>query len=232
MIVKLFGLKESGIDYLAWLLNENFKNITILRSHTGWEHGELILTYESDYTKWKCNDLTDPMLSSEKEKEALSFNTENLNSGKPLSYYVEEIKSLYDTGELPLLIVLRNPYIWLHEYCVKNFKDGEYRILERAMRMWNGINRDYIDMPWSQQHYIKYEKLVSNSEIELQRMSDFLGVGIAGDIKTNPNILNTTINTTQLIKEICEHEGITEEIFQTMFDDIIEKRILDWYIKL
>lgn len=243
-IVKLYGLNHSGSHYLAWLLNVNFKDMVILHSHTGWNHGYRIFEFNWDASKWN----TDPYFDGDLIKHGQELKREPLNSGEPVTHYEEEIKRLYDEKELPMFILVRNPYTWLYSYCVKHFKEGGGRGLQRAMRLWSDINRDYRDMPWPKECYIKYEKLRDNTEDELKRISEFLDKPLKHDkiIDTDVNAINLHRNINQvsdykksdesdyttIINKICNHEGITHQQFSIMFNDIIDKNVLDWYNKL
>jgi hypothetical protein len=243
-IVKLYGLNHSGSHYLAWLLNENFSNMVVLHSHTGWNHGHRVFEFEWDATKWN----TDPYFDGNISEHATVLKSELLNSGKPVTHYQDDIRRLYESKELPMFILVRNPYTWLYSYCVKHYKDGEGRTLQRGMRLWSDINRDYRDMPWPKEHYIKYEKLRDNTEGELERISKFLDKPFKNDtiIDTEQNVIelfhgnNTNqkfkktneTDYTNIINTICKHESISHEQFSMMFNELIQKDVLDWYNKL
>lgn len=241
-IVKLYGLNHSGSHYLSWLLNHNFNNIVVLHSHTGWNHGEIVTEFNWDASQWN----TDPYFNGDYNDHGNALLKEVLNSGKPVTDYKEQIENLYNSKSLPIFVLVRNPYTWLHSYCVRHFKDSGGRNLERAMKLWSDINRNYKDTDWVNKKIIKYETLRDLTESVINEISQFIGVEQNETFTdTNKNAIHLVHGNThdkfrktseteysKFITQMCVHEGISFEDFSTMFNSLIDVDILDWYNKL
>lgn len=242
-LVKLYGLNHSGSHYLAWLLHNNFNNIGILHSHTGWNHGPIVDEFLWDASKWN----TDPYFDGDKKKHGELLKKEGLNSGKTVVDYKKQLEELYSKKELPLLILIRNPYTWLQSYCIKHYEDSSGRDLARAMKLWSDINRNYINAIYPKRHFIKYEKLRDNTKDELQKISNFLNIPLTEEfLDTDKDAITLHRNLGEggkyikvseqdynmLINQLCKKEGISHKVFSDMFNSLIDKNILDWYNKL
>lgn len=240
-IVKLYGLNHSGSHYLAWLLHNNFQNMVVLHSHTGWNHGKIVTDFNWDASKWN----TDPHFSGDRNKHGQSLKSEHLNSGRLITDYKDQIQNEYQNKTLPLLILMRNPHDWLRSYNIKhNVKSVPWKTLEKSCQTWSEINIDYIVSDWPKKHIIKYEKLRDETFKQLDKISEFL------DIPRNETFLNTgsdavTMSNTDYKvgfdktsgKEISieQHQkrfGITPEEYEKIFEENIDPKVLDFYNNL
>lgn len=239
-IVKLYGLNHSGSHYLSYLLHHNFPNMVVLHSHTGWNHGKIIDKFNWDASIWN----TDPHFNGVREKHGEILKRERLNSGKPVTHYKEQIKHLYKNEDLPLLILIRNPYDWLRSYNIKHNHGVKWKTLQNTVKLWSEINRDYFTHPWPKKHFTKYENLRDNTEQELNKISNFLG------IPRNQKFVDTEKDAVSLQnykpaikfeigggKERCikEHQkifGIAPQEFEEIFEENIDKEVLNNYIGL
>lgn len=239
-IVKLYGLNHSGSHYLAYLLHHNFSNMVILHSHTGWNHGKIVDKFIWDHSLWN----TDPHFNGVREKHGELLKRELLNSGNPVTHYKNEIKSLYKNEELPLLILIRNPYDWLTSFNIKHNRGVKWKTLQNTIKLWSETNRNYFTHWWPKKHIIKYENLRDYTEKELDKISNFLG------IPRNETFIDTEKDAVSLFNEkpdrkfemsggkkrcILEHErvfGITRKEFDEIFEEFIDKEVLNTYIGL
>lgn len=242
-IIKLYGLNHSGSHYLSWLLDKNFFNTVILHSHTGWNHGKIVTEFNWDASKW--ND--DPFYLKDKVEHGIKLKKESLNNGKSVIEYESEIKHLYDTKTLPIIVLIRNPYTWLYSYCVKHYRDGGGRSLERAMKLWTDLNKSYFNTNWPKTHIIKYEKLRDDTKTEVKKIANFLNLNHKEEfVDTNKNAirLHHSTSTNQqfektdeseyeyLIDKLSKHENITSKKFNEMFDSLIDLEIYKKYNEL
>jgi len=242
-IVKLYGLNHSGSHYLSWLLNHNFNNMVVLHSHTGWNHGNIVTEFNWDASKWN----SDPYFKDDLNIHGEKLLKEPLNDGTSVSEHKDKIQELYNSKTLPILALVRNPYTWLHSYCVKHFRDGGGRDLARAMKLWSDINRNYKNTDWENKKIIKYETLRDSTESVIKDISiqfgfdkkpDFIDTDKDAILLHRKGIENHKYRKTsetdysQIINTICAHEGISHETFSKMFKSLIDANILDWYNKL
>jgi hypothetical protein len=172
-IVKLYGLGHSGSHYLAWLLHNNFPNMVILHSHTGWNHGKIRTVFHWDSTLWN----SDPHFNGNRERHGQLLKSESLNSGRPVTDYEHEIEVLYNKRILPIFVLIRNPHDWLRSYNIKhNPKSVPWKSLESSCKLWSEINLNYIETEWNKKHIIKYEHLRDDTTNQLDLISDFLNI--------------------------------------------------------
>ena len=239
-IVKLYGLDHSGSHYLAYLLHNNFPNMVVLHSHTGWNHGKIVDKFNWDATEWN----TDPHFNGVREKLGELVKREPLNSGKSVTHYKNQIKHLYKNETLPLLILIRNPFDWLYSYNIKHYHGIKWKTLQNTVKLWSEINRDYFTHWWPKKHFIKYENLRDNTQEELNKISNFLGINLLDDfIDTDLDAVSLSNDRPERKfemgggKERCikEHQkmfGITPQEFEEIFEENIDKEVLNTYIGL
>ena len=239
--VKLYGLNHSGSHYLSWLLNNNFKDMVILHSHTGWNHGAIV-----DYFDWDSMNWNDPSLSKpKKERQSILLKQEELNSGKSISEYKTEIESLYKNKELPLLILMRNPISWIHSYNIVHEKQHWESTLNSAIDLWNKINKNYIENSWPKKHIIKYENLRDNTKEEMIKISNFLGLELNDDFT---NTKKDAVQMSNRISEIskfrnsanydrCKQDhmlvyGLESDEFDEIVENNFDKEVINFYNNL
>lgn len=239
-IIKYYGLPHSGSHYLCWLLHFNFPNMVILRSQTGWDHGKIVDNFTWNHSWWNA----DPHFNGVREKSGELIKNELLNSGFTVKHYKEQIKELYKNEELPLLILIRNPYDWLRSYNIKHNRNQKWKTLEYSCRLWSHINRDYFTHWWPKKHFIKYENLRDNTEEELDKISYFLGVERNEEFKdtdkdavkfyTSPDApkFQKGGGKERCVREHQQKFNITPDQFDEIFDRYIDKEVLNTYIGL
>lgn len=240
-IVKLYGLNHSGSHYLAWLLHNNFQNMVVLHSHTGWNHGKIVTEFDWNAENWN----TDPYLNVDKKDHAQLLMAEELNSGKVITHYKEQIKKLYENQSLPLLVLIRNPYDWLRSYNIKhNPLLVPWKNLQQSCRLWSDTNQNYMETEWLKKHIIKYENLRDKTETELENISEFLNIqrnNLFRDTVADAVVLSQIDYQTPYEnnggKERCmmQHEkvfNISEQEFNKIFEENIDPKVLDFYNNL
>lgn len=241
IIVKLYGLKHSGSHYLAWLLDSNIEGIVNLHSHTGWKHGEIVENINWDFDSWNG----DPHFKGNRVFYAQALEKEKLNTGKPTVDYKGEINKLYETRALPILILMRNPYNWVHSYVVKHKEDNGNSSIEAAIKLWNNINRSYIEHSYFPKHIIKYENLRDNTLIELKKISEFLNVELRENFvnsdrdairllhhKAKINKISNPLTDKECIALLSKNKKISSENVSDVFTTYLDKEILNFYNNL
>jgi len=221
-IVKLYGLKHSGSHYLDWLLKHNTEEVVVLHNQTGWNHGIIQLKFHWDVTKWN----TDPLFEMD-EKYDSHIKSLELTRGYPVTHYKDEIESLYFDRKLPLLILIRNPYSWIHSYCVKHKEEAGGATFEDAAAQWNSINLNYIKEQYFPKLFIKFENLQQNPQEELKRVSNFLGVELNEEFKDSKTDMVSLANEGDELYTDTSDFSLKNEV-----DKWLNKDVLNFYNSL
>lgn len=217
--VKYYGLNHSGSHYLQWLIENNIPNTRVLRSHTGWDHGKIREAYEEDYTLWN----TDEYFNGNRDNHNLQL----YNEVKP---YLPRIKELYDTKQLPIICLIRNPFDWLYSYCVKHKNEGDNRKVHLAVNLWNEVNKNYIHSTWENKLILKYENLLSEPQQEFKKVREFLGDN-GTEFKNLEYDAIPHMNNSVKNKFVYKQTGLSFSTDNNVVDKI-DKEVLEYYNKL
>ena len=86
-VIKQYGLRRCGTNYLRWLVEHNFKDVIFLENQGGWKHGPVQTKLDLMGTTWN-----DPVVHNEAKikewTEALGENLELIQ--KAFEYVIKE----------------------------------------------------------------------------------------------------------------------------------------------
>ena len=88
-IVKIYGEKRTGTNYLTTLILTNFIDTTVFMNVGGWKHGKFIET---------------------PNKTNLLNTVDRITKDK---INVDETISLFTTKQVKFIIIIKNPYMWI-----------------------------------------------------------------------------------------------------------------------
>ena len=232
-IFKLYGLDHSGSHYLSFLMINNFPNVVMLHSQTGWNHGPIVKTLDWNGTNWNLDRHEHP-----NEKQHIKdLKREPLNSGKTVDFYKKEIEDLYKTRKLPLLCLVKSPWNWLMSFNIKHSK--KYKKIEDSCKKWNDINENYFSNEWENKIMIKYETLRDDTLVTLNRVGSHFNfpklesfIDTDGDLAKGGQFKKVDYTKEQCISAHVTHFKKDKEEICEIFDKFITKKVLDNYNKL
>jgi len=230
---KLYGLDHSGSHYLAWLLNNNYKNVVMLHSHTGWNHGEIVTELTWNSSEWNH----DKYEHNDKKEHGKALKRERLNTGESVLIYKNEITELYQTKKLILLCLIRNPYSWLNSFNIKH--DKSYKTLEESLIRCRRVNLNYFNNTWPNKFIIKYETLRDDTKNSIEKIGKAVGLGEISKFKdTNSDVAKggefqrIDVTREKCIENQSKHFNISKEKASELIDKYITEELLSKYNRL
>jgi hypothetical protein len=168
-IVKIYGLRRTGTNYLQWLLANNFRQLVVLTDSMNWKHG----------------------LPTELTKKVVSRLSGSLtNKDYTLSTDLNELSNL-DLSEdsMAHILCVKDPYSWYQSICKWNGIDPfplTNNKLEQLF-LWNYMGEKYIEFkekyyPRPRTLVVKYEDMLSKPHRMLYGFAYVLGL----DLISNP----------------------------------------------
>ena len=196
---KLYGLDHSGSHYLSWLLHNNYKDVVILHSHTGWNHGPIVTELNWDSSTWN----RDRYIHPNKQIHGRKLQFEKLNSGLSVLDYKSQLTELYKSKELNIVCLIRDPYNWLNSFLITHYIS--YKTIHMACKQWNDTTLNYFNNDWKNTYIIKYETLRDFPKDVINH------IGISSNLSEIVHFQNTNedhakggiFKKTDITKEIC-----------------------------
>ena len=152
-VVKIYGLRRTGTNYLQWLLVNNFRNLLVLTDGFRWKHGL-------------------PMIIEKKKiKEAFNLNSMKGaldNPGLSLKDFLLSTEPRFpdfkNPEEVKYILCIKDPYSWYISICnwekIEPFPLTNDK-LEKFF-LWNYMGLEYLKFALSDTLIIKYEDLLSS----------------------------------------------------------------------
>ena len=140
--IKIYGLQRTGTNYMEWSLNENLKNVNVLKHGNllGWKHGDPILVKDIDWSGRNWENTNFPDKSAIREK-VQNYQIELSKIGGK-----EEIIKASEENRIKYLFCIRDPYSWLASKGPKwaGF-ENPFKQLEDVIDFWNAKLQNYVD---------------------------------------------------------------------------------------
>lgn len=160
-LIKIYGLRRTGTNYLQWLLKHNFENICLLNDQTHWKHG--IPKHYNDVLVLSCFQNTKDYLFS---------------------------KNMMDTcwGQKAInyILCVKDPYSWYLSICKWNNVDPFPLTKDKLsiLYTWNYMMRQYERFYYKEQSvmYVQYEELIKDVEQDLSRVAQCFNLKLNKDI--------------------------------------------------
>jgi hypothetical protein len=202
MYFKIYGHLRTGTNYLSSLIKNNFLDTTIFMNIGGWKHGKII-EFPNDIELVNKVDIT----------------TKN-------NIDIDKIINLFTTNNVIFLIIVKNPYMWIHSVSVYTQKEITPKFSIQYIKNWNDIYSNYKDYVESGKAYlVKYETLLQEPHETLDKIKNKFNL-----IKKNSeyilenNILsaNSDSNIGRTIKIVFDkNKYISPNIKDYLSNDII-----------
>ena len=137
-IIKIYGLRTSGSNWLQWLLENNINDTIVLRNQLAWKHGNP--TNKIDWTGEEICWDDKHALGYEYGKVLDSIKYEKLKNGKNILEIKDEVEEDFNSGKLIHCFIVKHPYTWMDSRINKRKKD-----LETEISDWNQRIKSYFD---------------------------------------------------------------------------------------
>ncbi len=164
--IKQYGAKRTGTNFIRWVLEVNFLQITILSSVLGWKHAPHPESIDWSGKSWD----SDPEKGARISKLA-----------------TKGIKQAYANNEIRYAISVKNPYAFyisnLKERTRKSPKQfkkllKDIKLSEQLIAEWNKLYRSWYALTENNNlaYIIRYESLMKNSCKEISMMASVFGL--------------------------------------------------------
>ena len=136
-IVKIYGEKRTGTNYLTTLILTNFIDTTVFMNVGGWKHGKFIET---------------------PNKTNLLNTVDRITKDK---INVDETISLFTTKQVKFIIIIKNPYMWIKSMSEADRKPITPAFVKDHINFWNDHYSDYMKYIQNETALlVKYESLL------------------------------------------------------------------------
>ena len=187
-IIKIYGLRTSGSNWLQWLLENNINDTIVLRNQLAWKHGNP--TNKIDWTGEEIYWDDKHALGYEYGKVLDSIKYEKLKNGKNILEIKDEVEEVFNSGKLIHCFIVKHPYSWMHSRVIKRNKN-----LEQEIRDWNERIKSYFEFDYPSKIVISYEKLNMNPKLEIENICNKFLLNIKSDFRdTNDNLTHGFIS--------------------------------------
>lgn len=187
--IKQYGAKRTGTNYLRWLLEANFKDVSVLTNILGWKHGP-----HPTKVDWSGRDWDHRRTES---------------SAKLAALVTPEIKKAHEDGLIRYCILVKNPYSYYasHVRLWPNEDKSDADYAHDLITTWNTLYTNWLELSKSAEWalVVRFEDLITDKESCLNRISSEFRLSAVGKIiDTNKSLraLNeTTMNQKQFIRK-------------------------------
>ena len=149
MYFKIYGQMRTGTNYMSSLIKNNFSKTNIFMNIGGWKHGKII--------EFPNNiDLLNNV----------DINTKTNND-------IDKTIDLFTTNKVNFLIMVKNPYMWIHSVSVYKQKEITPKFLIQYILLWNETYsnyKDYIEL--GKAYIVKYETLLQEPYETLDKIKN------------------------------------------------------------
>ena len=222
-IIQQYGFYHSGTDYIALLINKNFKNTMILRCKkhdgpTSLEYGEIY-----NRTQFALEDYYNNDFVLDESSRGVSEEEINYLNAHPFVKYV---------------IIIKDPYVW----CQRQLTRHPNRPINFSINNWNKANKKYYEF-WKARHHdtdcviIKYEDLLNNFKSTMHKIEDTLRLETKHDKFINTNEFSNDLHEGRkpeikdFLKEWHRVDKIVKasEFIARLVTRFVDKQVMDWY---
>ena len=198
-IIKIYGLRTSGSNWLQWLLENNVDDIVVFRNQLAWKHGfpTTQLDWSGDIVEWDDKSA----LKQEYELVLNSIKNEKLINGKNVLEMKDDVESTFNSGKLIHCFIIKHPYSWMDSRINKRNKN-----LESEINDWNKKTKSYFDFDYPSKIIISYEKLNMNPKQEIERICEMF------NLKMKSEWTDTDKNLTNGLRPIHAHRAKRQQL--------------------
>jgi len=152
--IKQYGAKRTGTNYLKWLMESNFQNITVLSNILGWKHG-----LHPDKVDWSGNEWD---------------HRRPQNSKKLVKLITEDLRDSYNNGDIRYSVIIKNPYSYYVSHLRLWPKNSTDQRIVDCITTWNDSYNNWYNLSQSSQltRVTKFEDLIKNKKIELNKIAN------------------------------------------------------------
>ena len=181
-IIKIYGLRTSGSNWLQWLLEHNVEDVVVLRNQLAWKHGNPTNTidWSGEIIHWDDK----KTLGSEYPQVFQSWKNEKLVNGKSIIDMKDEVEAKFNSGNLINCFIVKHPYTWMDSRLNKRKKD-----LETELNDWNQRIKSYFEFDYPSKVIVSYEKLNQNPQSEIQKIANKFNLKMSESFKDTENNL-------------------------------------------
>jgi len=208
--IKQYGAKRTGTNYLRWLLEANFKNVSVLTNILGWKHG-----LHSRDVDWSGHDWDHRRPES---------------SAKLVAMVTPDLKKSYEDGLIRYAILVKNPY----SYYVSNARqwpspkgDSEYAC--DLVTTWNVCYADWLKLSESAKYalVVRFEDLIGKKKSCLNAMADAFGLHEIKNLVDTQKSLRALNETTKNQKQFVRKKSFDIEFYtKKKYMSFISKEVL------
>lgn len=175
-IIKIYGLRTSGSNWLQWLLENNVDDVVVFRNQLAWKHGfpTTQLDWSGDIVEWDDKSA----LKEEYELVLNSIKNEKLINGKNVLEMKDDVEATFNSGKLIHCFIIKHPYSWMDSRINKRNKN-----LESEINDWNKKTKSYFDFDYPSKIIISYEKLNMNPKQEIERICEMFNLKMKSEWK-------------------------------------------------
>ena len=149
MYFKIYGQMRTGTNYMSSLIKNNFSETNIFMNVGGWKHGKII----------------------EFPNNIDLLNYVDINTKTIID--IDKTIDLFTTNKVIFLIMVKNPYMWIHSVSVYKQKEITPKFLIQYILLWNETYsnyKDYIEL--GKAYLVKYEELLEKTNETLDKIKN------------------------------------------------------------
>jgi len=191
-IIKIFGLKRSGTNYLEWILKNNFKDLLVFTNQFQEKGGvpqelsnilgDNIGNKHESPTQLMSKICTGAPLTKHEKDRLFShayFNKENRL----------EAESIISARNVYYIFNTKNPFSWYESFC-KFFGHNMHPIQKKYLIKYSSIYESYYDFLDKHEDrclIVRYEDLLSKTENSLSLISKKLNINTTASVRRPPS---------------------------------------------
>jgi hypothetical protein len=217
MYFKIYGQMRTGTNYMSSLIKNNFSETNIFMNVGGWKHGKII----------------------EFPNNIDLLNYVDINTKTNID--IDKTIDLFATNKVIFLIMVKNPYMWIHSVSVYKQKEITSKFLIQYILLWNETYSNYKDyIERGKACVVKYETLLQEPHETLDKIknkfnlikknSEYILENNVLSANNDSNIGRTkkiTFNKNKYINSIITHY-LSNDIIK-IINENIDKTLMKFY---